>query len=307
MKNFYTLLLFLFVTVSILAQAPEKMSYQAVLRDASNSLLTNQEVGIQISILQARTEVYIETQTATTNINGLVSIVIGAGTSSDDFSAIDWSAGLYFIRTATDPSGGSNYAIIGTSQLMSVPYALYAKTSGSATPGPQGVAGAQGIQGEIGATGTAGAQGTVGDTGATGADGAAGTNGTQSTYTVNTLYPDLGGYVIAVRDGGKHGLVVAMQDQGISSWFEANNLLSDANNHDVNGAKFMDWQLPTKRELNLMYGVYKGSNGAILNGDSYWSSSEDDGNIAWRQDFEFGFQNDSNKGVTSYVRAVRAF
>jgi hypothetical protein len=134
MKRNYTLLFFLLATVSILAQTPEKMSYQVVLRDASNTLLTNQQVGIQISILQTTstgTAVYTETQTATTNINGLVSLEIGTGTSSDDFSAIDWSAGPYFIKTATDASGGSNYTIIGTSQLMSVPFALYAKTSGN--------------------------------------------------------------------------------------------------------------------------------------------------------------------------------
>jgi hypothetical protein len=134
MKRNYTLLLFLLATVSILAQTPEKMSYQLVLRDASNTLLTNQQVGIQISILQTTntgSAVYIETQTATTNINGLVSLEIGTGASSDNFSAIDWSAGPFFIKTATDASGGSNYSIIGTSQLMSVPYALYAKTAGN--------------------------------------------------------------------------------------------------------------------------------------------------------------------------------
>jgi hypothetical protein len=134
MKKTYTLLLFLLATVSILAQVPEKMSYQAVLRDAANTLLTNQEVGMQISILQSTitgVAVYIETQTATTNINGLVSIAIGSGVSSDDFSAIDWSAGPYFIKTATDPSGGSSYTITGTSQIMSVPFAMHAKTSGN--------------------------------------------------------------------------------------------------------------------------------------------------------------------------------
>jgi hypothetical protein len=141
MKRNYTLLvlvlvlvLFLFSSVSILAQTPEKMSYQVVLRDASNTLLTNQQVGIQISILQTTitgSAVYTETQTATTNINGLVSLEIGTGTSSDDFSTIDWSAGPFFIKTATDASGGSNYSIIGTSQLMSVPFALYAKTAGN--------------------------------------------------------------------------------------------------------------------------------------------------------------------------------
>jgi hypothetical protein len=179
MKKFYTLLLFLFATVSILAQAPEKMSYQAVLRYASNTLLTNQQVGIQISILQTTitgSAVYTETQIATTNINGLVSLEIGSGTSSDDFSAIDWSAGPYFIKTETDPAGGTTYTITGTSQLMSVPFAMYAKTSGNAAPGPQGAQGTQGIQG---ATGTAGTNGTQGIQGAAGADGTNGIQGTQ--------------------------------------------------------------------------------------------------------------------------------
>jgi hypothetical protein len=180
MKNFYTLLLFLFSAVSIFAQAPEKMSYQAVLRDASNVLITNQEVGMQISILQTTitgSAVYTETQTATTNINGLVSLEIGSGTSLDDFSAIDWSAGPYFIKTATDPAGGTSYSITGTSQLMSVPFAMYAKTSGSATPGPQGEPGANGTNGTNGAQGiqgATGADGANGEKGATGDQGAAG-------------------------------------------------------------------------------------------------------------------------------------
>jgi microcystin-dependent protein len=184
MKRNYTLLLFLLATVSILAQTPEKMSYQLVLRDASNTLLTNQQVGIQISILQTTitgSAVYIETQTATTNINGLVSLEIGSGTSSDDFSAIDWSAGPYFIKTATDANGGSNYSIIGTSQLMSVPYALYAKTSGSSTPGPQGEPGIQGETGTVGTNGTNGAKGDTGDKGDVGDQGETGTDGTNGT------------------------------------------------------------------------------------------------------------------------------
>ena len=73
---------------------------------------------------------YTETQTVTTNTNGLVSLEIGMGYTSDDFNAIDWSAGPYFIKTETDPTGGSSYTITGTSQLMSVPFAMYAKTSG---------------------------------------------------------------------------------------------------------------------------------------------------------------------------------
>jgi hypothetical protein len=134
MKKRYTILAFLLITASTFAQAPEKTSYQAVLRDATNTLLTNQSVGMQISILQTTitgASVYTETQTITTNLNGLVSLEIGTGSTSDNFATIDWSAGPYFIKIETDPTGGSSYTITGTSQIMSVPFAMYAKTSGS--------------------------------------------------------------------------------------------------------------------------------------------------------------------------------
>jgi hypothetical protein len=112
-----------------IAQTPQKMSYQAVIRNSSNQLIASQAVGMKISILQGSatgTLVYTETQTPSTNANGLVSIEIGG---SAGFSAINWSSDLYFIKTETDPAGGTNYTITGTSQLLSVPYALHAKTA----------------------------------------------------------------------------------------------------------------------------------------------------------------------------------
>lgn len=125
----------LILTTSISAQVPQRMSYQAVIRDAGDNLVTNQSVGIQISILQnsqTGNSVYTEKHTTTTNTNGLVSLEIGTGTSvSGTFSSIDWSTGAYFIKTETDPTGGENYTISGVSQLMSVPYALYAENSGN--------------------------------------------------------------------------------------------------------------------------------------------------------------------------------
>lgn len=130
---------------------------------------------------------------------------------------------------------------------------------------------------------------------------------TSKTYSVNTFYAELGGYVIQISPNGKHGLVVAMQDQGGSTWYEANDLLSNPSNHDADGKEFSDWRLPTKRELNLMYGVYSGSNAASLNSGFYWSSTEYDINTAWAQYFNDGSQNNYNKGSTTNVRPVRAF
>jgi len=136
MKKSIAILIAVLLTATVWAQAPQKMSYQAVIRAASNNLITSHAVGMRISILQGTTPVYVETQTTSTNANGLVSVEIGNGTfvSGVVFSAIDWSTGTYFIKTETDPAGGTNYtAIVGTSQLLSVPYALNAKTAESIT------------------------------------------------------------------------------------------------------------------------------------------------------------------------------
>ena len=138
MRKLFTFFVALLLTATVFAQSPEKMSYQAVIRDASDNLVKSQSVGMQISILQGSasgTAVYVETQEPTTNANGLVSIEIGTGTTSDDFSTIDWANGPYFIKTETDPAGGTSYSITGTSQLLSVPYALHAKTAETVSGG----------------------------------------------------------------------------------------------------------------------------------------------------------------------------
>jgi len=137
MKKIFTIIVAITITSSVIAQAPEKMSYQAVVRNSSNQLLQTQTVGMQISILQGSpsgTAVYVETQTSTTNINGLVSLEIGTGNVIiGDFTTINWGSDTYFIKTETDPTGGTSYTITGTSQLMSVPYALHAKTAETIT------------------------------------------------------------------------------------------------------------------------------------------------------------------------------
>jgi uncharacterized protein (TIGR02145 family) len=139
MKILYPLLIMLIIIADTFAQPPEKMSYQAVIRNSNDQLVTNQVVGMQISILQgsaAGIPVYVETQSPTTNANGLISIEIGGGTVvSGDFSGIDWTDGTYFIKSETDPTGGDNYTIAGMSQLLSVPYALHAKTAENAFSG----------------------------------------------------------------------------------------------------------------------------------------------------------------------------
>jgi uncharacterized protein (TIGR02145 family) len=137
MKKLFVFIVSIFSIGIIMAQSPQKMSYQCVVRNGSGVLVTNHSVGIRISILQGSSTgsvVYQETYSPgpQTNANGLVSIEIGGGGPvTGTFSSIDWSTGSYFLKTETDPTGGTNYTIIGTSQLLSVPYAFHAQTAGS--------------------------------------------------------------------------------------------------------------------------------------------------------------------------------
>ena len=125
------------ISLSSFGQAPEGIKYQAVVRDAGNLILNNQAVGMRMTIQQGSiggTTVYQETFAPTTNGYGLVNLEIGSGTVvSGTFATIDWAAGPYFIETATDVTGGTSYAVMGTSQLMSVPYALHANTAENVT------------------------------------------------------------------------------------------------------------------------------------------------------------------------------
>jgi hypothetical protein len=135
MKKIYFLLLSSLIITNAFCQSPESISYQAVIRDAANNLLTNQTVGTQISILQGSengSTVYVEEHTTSTNDNGLISIQIGAGDIvSGSLSNIDWASDSYFIKTETDITGGNNYTISGTSELSSVPFAFHANIADS--------------------------------------------------------------------------------------------------------------------------------------------------------------------------------
>lgn len=133
MKKITLVLLLLSSFTILFAQAPQRMNYQSVIRKTDGTLLANTLVGIKTSILLGSatgTASYVETQTTTTNPNGLATIEIGGGTPvTGTFETIDWGAGSHFVKTEIDPAGGTNYTISGTSQLLSVPYALYAGSS----------------------------------------------------------------------------------------------------------------------------------------------------------------------------------
>ena len=134
-KLLLSFILFAFCAIAF-AQAPQKMSYQAMIRNNNNSLIINQTIGMRISIIQGTINgsvVYTEWQTPTTNNIGLISIEIGSNPSGLNFNTINWTQGPYFIKTEIDPTGGNNYTINGAAELLSVPYALYADKANSIT------------------------------------------------------------------------------------------------------------------------------------------------------------------------------
>ena len=132
MKKILSFLALSLVIISgLFAQSPQKFTSQAVVRDSYNTLVPSKPVGVRISILQGGLNgpvVYSEQHTTVTNANGLMTLQIGGGVLlNGDFSAIDWAAGPYFLKTETDPQGGTNYTVTGAQQLLSVPYALFSE------------------------------------------------------------------------------------------------------------------------------------------------------------------------------------
>ena len=189
------------------AQAPQKISYQAVIRNANNSLVVSKAIGLRITILNGVIKpvtVYEETQETYTNAFGLVSIQIGAGKAlSGEMSKISWAKGQYFIKTDIDPDGGANYQLSGLTELTSVPFALFALNSGisqevisgGSIPGPQGergLTGEKGLQGILGPTGLAGLNGSDGIGGAVGVAGPSGVTGTTGPQGPIGLTGDIG-------------------------------------------------------------------------------------------------------------------
>jgi hypothetical protein len=178
------------IAAALQAQAPQAINYQGIARDLAGTAITNQPIGVRLSVRSGSitgTVVYQETFAVSTNQFGLYALQVGRGTVvSGTFSSIAWGTAPHFLEVEMDITGGTNYIAAGTSELISVPYALYAETAGNVTPGPTGPTGANGAtgptgangaNGATGATGANGTNGTNGATGATGATGAAGANG----------------------------------------------------------------------------------------------------------------------------------
>ena len=177
MKIKSTLLLgFLAASFAVKAQAPQEINYQAIVRNAAGQPVTSGVVSVRFTIhdiTAAGTVVFQETQMDTPNQFGLITSAIGRTAS---LTTVNWTSGSKYLEVDIDAAGGSNFTNMGTSQLLSVPYALFAGNSAPGATGPTGASGAAGSAGVTGATGPAGT-GSTGATGPTGANGTAGSAG----------------------------------------------------------------------------------------------------------------------------------
>ena len=299
------------ITLSSFGQAPEGFKYQAVVRDAGNTILNNQAVGMRMTIQQGSiggTTVYQETFSPTTNAYGLVNLEIGSGTVvSGNFTTIDWSAGPYFIETAVDVTGGTSYAVMGTSQLMSVPYALHAKTAESIVGGGSGGGGFTHYIGEEFGGGVIfhlwkDAQGVEHGLIVDKTD--LSTTGQVWSNIDATL---IGASAQSIWDGLSNSNAIVGQAGHTSS---ASALCLNS----TNGAQ-SDWYLPSVQELNMLWNNYytvarsltQISGATQLQPADYWSSTEYGFSTASLFDFYVGHAQYGYKSNSILVRAVRAF
>jgi uncharacterized protein (TIGR02145 family) len=147
---------------------PKRFNYQSVIRDTSGVLVTNRTIGLKVTLSRGPHlgDLYSETHQLTSNSNGLITSSIGGGTPVlGSMDSIDWSLGDVYVKTEVDVNGGTNYVVLNTNQLLSVPYSLYSLNSGNSVPGPVGPQGPQGVPGNDGAVGPQGPQGLQGPQG----------------------------------------------------------------------------------------------------------------------------------------------
>ena len=310
MKKLLALFDALFIVLLLQAQSPEKMSYQAIIRNTKGALVTNQNVGMRISIQKSvivpkpsYVTIYSETQTPITDENGLISIAIGTGTlvsGSILFKDIDWAGESLFIKTETDPAGGSNYTITGTSQLLSVPYALHAKNVKTYKVGDFAQGGIVFWVDESGQHGLVCGKKDH----SSGIRWHAGTNGNTRAYGDGFFAGEMNTAIIIAAH-------VAIGDDG--NTYAA--LLCNELRITEGAYSYADWYLPSRAELYRMYlnkAVIDAT--AIANGgtafadDNYWSSTEESHILAAYVNMDSGGSGFNTKGIAVYrVRAVRAF
>jgi hypothetical protein len=304
-------LCFLLLTLVVNAQTPPNaFNYSAVARNAAGQPIATTTIGIQITILKTSptgVSQYSENHFVNTDAFGLFNLVIGAGAvQSGSMAAIDWSNDNYYLKVGMDATGGTNFLTMGTTQLLSVPYALHAKTAESIVGGGSGGGGFTHYIGEEFGGGVifhlwkdnAGVEhGLIVDK----------TDLSTAQAWSNIDQTLIGPAAQSIWDGLSNSNAVVGQAGHTSS---AAALCLNSTNGGQN-----DWYLPSVQELNMLWNNYytvarsltQISGATQLQPAYYWSSTEYVTNYAWTFNFGNGNANYYFKYLTYYVRAVRAF
>lgn len=309
MKQILTLLLLVVASITVNAQTPpEAFNYSAVARDANSNPIANSTIGIQISIKVGSplgATVYQENHFVNTDDFGLFNLIVGSGSiQSGTIADIDWSLDDYYLQVGMDANGGTNFLNMGSTQLLSVPYALYAKSAGSVSGGG---------------------------------------SGTFTHYIGEEFEGGVIFHLWLDANGVEHGLIVDKTDLSTaqvwsnvdqteigasaqSSWDgvgNSNAIVGQAGHtssaaalclNSTNGG-YTDWYLPSVQELNMLWNNYytvarslsQIAGATELQSALYWSSTEYNAYSAWRFFFNDGDASSASKLGTFYVRAVRAF
>jgi hypothetical protein len=304
MKKLYILGLCIFTFVMAQAQAPQGIPYQAAARYANGQAIINKSILVRFSILDASasgTVAYKETHNTSTNSLGIFNLNVGTGNAvTGSFGTIDWGASAKFLKVELDTSAtGNNYTDIGTQQMMSVPYALYAGTAGTVNINTNGL----------------------------------------FTHYIGELFGGGIVVAVWKKNGTEHGLIASLTDISTGATysnvtFSAIGTAQNSRDGQVNtnaiiaqsgctsgaaiicdaysNSGFSDWYLPSAWELNQCYNAATVVNEVLgdANGfqfGSYWSSNETDASYAWMQYFGSGYCDVNLKGGQCRVRAVRRF
>ena len=306
MKKLFTLLALIVIT-TINAQAPQGFNYQATVRNSAGALITNQNVLFKFNVMlnsQTSLPVYSETHQAPTDDLGQVNLVIGTGTPTiGTFSSINWGNGSYFL--GIELNTGAGYVAMGTTQLLSVPYALHANTATSTTGSTGGFTHYVGelFGGGIVVFVWKDAQGVERGLIASLTDLSSGIPWTTPDFQSTLIGPSA-----QSRTNGLANTNAIVAQAGVGTSYAAG--LCKA----YNAGGFNDWYLPAAWELNQCYNaamivnvVLENTNGFNfnpLNSFYYWSSTENMDYTAWSKDFGSGGTNGLDK--TNYYNAVRA-
>ncbi len=217
--------LLLCMTNFLIAQVPKVFRYQAVARNTTGLTINNQNIKVRISLLpviNSSASLYTETRSITTNDKGLFTVNInsaGATNVTGVFNTIDWSTGKKFIKIEIDPLGNTNYTDLGTNELLTVPYALFADNSfigPQGLQGEQGLQGAQGIQGPQGLTGLQGLQGLQGFQGVQGLQGGTGLQGVQGLQGLQGTQGTQGMQGVVGTTGKNNAILTSTEPAGVN-------------------------------------------------------------------------------------------